>query len=157
MGHNFGMSHDFDPKHGGDNGPCNGLGIMSYGDAPSKWSSCSVSDFTGYYNANNWGTTCLKGKQLCHKHFKFSCISVHINLLSFLIAFLIYVCFYQIGMPTVEMPAPVDHAQFLTPISVTTTLGMEVAMGNTSTTLIRTVRKHVAFALRVEAENGGRS
>ena len=68
MGHNFGMSHDFDEKHGGDNGPCNGNGIMSYGDAPSKWSSCSVSDFTGYYNEEKWGNTCLKGKFNLHTH-----------------------------------------------------------------------------------------
>jgi len=60
IGHNFGMSHDFDEKHGGDNGKCNGQGIMSYGDAPAKWSACSVSDFTGYYNSRKWGTTCLK-------------------------------------------------------------------------------------------------
>merc|ERR1712018_384537 len=59
MGHNFGMSHDFDDKHGGDNGACNGQGIMSYGDAPSKWSSCSVSDFTGYFNSQQWGDKCL--------------------------------------------------------------------------------------------------
>ena len=61
MGHNFGMSHDFDAKHGGDNGKCNGKGIMSYGDAPSVWSDCSVADFTGYYNSQKWGETCLKG------------------------------------------------------------------------------------------------
>jgi len=59
MGHNFGMSHDFDEKHGGDAGACNGQGIMSYGDAPSKWSSCSVNDFTGYYNSQEWGSKCL--------------------------------------------------------------------------------------------------
>ena len=62
MGHNFGMSHDFDDKHGGDNGACNGQGIMSYGDFPSQWSSCSVADFTGYYNSRDWGNTCLKSK-----------------------------------------------------------------------------------------------
>lgn len=59
MGHNFGMSHDFDKKHGGDNSACNGLGIMSYGDAPAKWSQCSISDFTGYYNLRKWGERCL--------------------------------------------------------------------------------------------------
>ena len=58
------MSHDFDTKHGGDNGACNGQGIMSYGDAPSKWSSCSVNDFTGYYNSQEWGSKCLASK--CH-------------------------------------------------------------------------------------------
>ena len=31
LGHNFGMSHDFADKHGGDGGPCDGQGIMSYG------------------------------------------------------------------------------------------------------------------------------
>ena len=62
MGHNFGMSHDFDAKHGGDSGSCNGKGIMSYGDAPSKWSSCSVSDFTGYYTNQQWGDKCLSSK-----------------------------------------------------------------------------------------------
>jgi len=61
MGHNFGMSHDFDNKHGGKGGPCDGQGIMSYNnDKPMQWSSCSVNDFTGYYNSNNWGNTCLK-------------------------------------------------------------------------------------------------
>lgn len=59
MGHNFGMSHDFDDKHGGDNSVCNGEGIMSYGKLVEKWSDCSVSDFTGYYNSNDWGNTCL--------------------------------------------------------------------------------------------------
>ena len=37
MGHNFGMSHDFDNKHGGKGGPCDGQGIMSYNnDKPSN-------------------------------------------------------------------------------------------------------------------------
>ena len=62
MGHNFGMSHDFDNKHGGQGGPCDGHGIMSYNsDKPMKWSDCSVRDFTGYYNDQKWGATCLKG------------------------------------------------------------------------------------------------
>ena len=65
MGHNFGMSHDFDKKHGGDGKPdgpgkCNKKGIMSYGHGiPLKWSDCSISDFTGYYNSEKWGSTCL--------------------------------------------------------------------------------------------------
>ena len=62
VGHNFGMSHDFDEKHGGKNNPkCDNKGIMSYGDAPVAWSDCSVSDFTGHYNSQKWGETCLKG------------------------------------------------------------------------------------------------
>ena len=62
MGHNLGMSHDFDEKNGGEgNKECDGKGIMSYGDAPSEWSKCSVSDFMGHYNSQKWGETCLKG------------------------------------------------------------------------------------------------
>ena len=41
MGHNLGMLHDFDDKHGGDGGPCDKQGIMSYGTFPQKWSTCS--------------------------------------------------------------------------------------------------------------------
>ena len=64
MGHNFGMSHDFDAKHGGDASPCNHQGIMSYGDKLNQWSTCSVNDFTGYYNSMKWGSTCMKGRYL---------------------------------------------------------------------------------------------
>jgi len=61
MGHNFGMYHDFDKIHGGQKSACNGKGIMSYNDnKPMQWSSCSVSDFTGFYKSKNWGNTCLK-------------------------------------------------------------------------------------------------
>ena len=76
MCHNFGMSHDFDEKHGGDNGHCNGQGIMSYGDAPAKWSTCSVNDFTGYYNSQKWGSTCLKSEF----PFAYSHCSIAVNL-----------------------------------------------------------------------------
>ena len=62
------MSHDFDPKHGGtgdyttSTNACNNQGIMSYGDnVPIQWSSCSVSDFSGYYQLNDWGKTCFDG------------------------------------------------------------------------------------------------
>ena len=61
MGHNFGMLHDFDEKHGGLSGSCNGRGIMSYGDVPLNWSACSVRDFTETYKCRNWGNKCLKG------------------------------------------------------------------------------------------------
>ena len=61
MGHNFGMAHDFDAKNGGDNAYCNGKGIMSYGDAPNKWSSCSVRDFKDHFIEGEWGSRCLKG------------------------------------------------------------------------------------------------
>jgi len=51
MGHNMGMLHDFDEEHGGENGPCDGTGIMSYGSAPNVWSTCSKNDFKSLYDA----------------------------------------------------------------------------------------------------------
>ena len=65
MGHNFGMSHDFDKKHGGHDNKCNGRGIMSYGDhdfweSIKTWSTCSKSDFEHHYTARNWGNCCLE-------------------------------------------------------------------------------------------------
>jgi M6 family metalloprotease-like protein len=61
LGHNFGMSHDFDDKHGGQGGHCNGQGIMSYGSFNyNQWSSCSKSDFQQYYASKNWGNGCLE-------------------------------------------------------------------------------------------------
>ena len=67
LGHNLGMSHDFDPKHGGQGGHCNsgpqGNNIMSYGrnDARTKWSTCSKADFRALYwkRKSNW---CMEGK-----------------------------------------------------------------------------------------------
>ena len=50
MGHNLGMWHDFDDVHGGQGGPCDGQGFMSYGSAPNEWSTCSKSDFLAHYN-----------------------------------------------------------------------------------------------------------
>ena len=67
MGHNMGMLHDFDEEHGGQNGPCDGTGIMSYGSAPNVWSTCSKNDFLALYNEIiNDGSLywCLEGKFL---------------------------------------------------------------------------------------------
>ena len=59
IGHNLGMSHDFDPQHGGQNGYCDCKGIMSYcNNAPQRWSSCSRNDFKAHYNMNK-GNWCL--------------------------------------------------------------------------------------------------
>ena len=71
LGHNFGMSHDFDTKHGGSGSPCawdgstcghcDGKGIMSYSDDDlSEWSSCSKSDWESHYAAEGWGNGCLE-------------------------------------------------------------------------------------------------
>ena len=60
LGHNFGMSHDFDKKHGGHSGPCNKKGIMSYGSYDfDQWSTCSKSDFEEHYASRKWGNGCL--------------------------------------------------------------------------------------------------
>ena len=60
LGHTLGMSHDFDERHGGVDGPCNGKGIMSYGTFDkSHWSSCSRSDFELHYSSRNWKMGCL--------------------------------------------------------------------------------------------------
>ena len=55
------MSHDFDEKHGGEGGPCDEKGIMSYGPLSdvSQWSSCSKSDWEHHYSYENWGNGCL--------------------------------------------------------------------------------------------------
>ena len=58
MGHNLGMAHDFAAKH--KSTTCDGKGIMSYGDAPQAWSSCSKSDFTNHYR-----TTAKDTKKWC--------------------------------------------------------------------------------------------
>ena len=51
MGHNLGMLHDFDDAHGGEGGPCDGKGFMSYGySVPQQWSTCSKNDFEAHYN-----------------------------------------------------------------------------------------------------------
>ena len=66
MGHNFGMYHDFDEKHGGNGNPgsggkCDGKGIMSYSDDDlSEWSSCSKSDWESHYASEGWGNGCLE-------------------------------------------------------------------------------------------------
>merc|ERR1719234_3123814 len=52
LGHNIGMRHDF--AHGAH---CDGKGIMSYGDHPKTWSTCSNKDFATWYQ--NVGNQCL--------------------------------------------------------------------------------------------------
>ena len=60
------MSHDFDVKHGGKGGKCDALGIMSY-NLPSPyesygWSTCSVDDFSYYYEQKRGDSSCYEGK-----------------------------------------------------------------------------------------------
>ena len=47
------MRHDFD--HDQSSG-CDNTGIMSYGDPPDTWSTCSVSDFKNFWR--NVGFAC---------------------------------------------------------------------------------------------------
>ena len=58
IGHNLGMDHDFSPAH--EAAGCKGTGIMSYGDPPNVWSTCSVKDLQAHYltNKNNWCMDC---------------------------------------------------------------------------------------------------
>jgi len=57
IGHNLGMDHDFndDPKNprlDSKKNPCSGVGgIMDYYGQASRWSTCSVEDFTSYVNS----------------------------------------------------------------------------------------------------------
>ena len=61
IGHNLGMSHDFDEVHGGPTGECNGKGIMSYGSMDrNQWSTCSRSDFERHYKGLDWGNGCFE-------------------------------------------------------------------------------------------------
>ena len=50
--------HDFDATHGGQSGPCNNQGLMSYGNSPDKWSACSNADFAEWFRRE--GNVCLK-------------------------------------------------------------------------------------------------
>jgi len=58
LGHNIGMLHDFHESHGGHHGKCNHQGLMSYGQKPTQWSSCSDKDFTTWWKEK--GHVCLK-------------------------------------------------------------------------------------------------
>ena len=54
------MHHDFDPPH--DTEGCDKKGLMSYGNFPMEWSSCSRADFEAHYlqHKNHW---CMPSKQ----------------------------------------------------------------------------------------------
>jgi hypothetical protein len=59
------MLHDFGQQHGGQGGPCDKTGFMSYGTAPNVWSTCSRADFLALYHeviASNQWNWCLDGK-----------------------------------------------------------------------------------------------
>jgi len=57
LGHNLGMGHDFnndpnDPKKDSKNNNCSGIdGIMDYYGKSTRWSTCSVEEFTEYVNS----------------------------------------------------------------------------------------------------------
>merc|ERR1712008_388830 len=56
IGHNVGMAHDFSNAH--KTAGCDGTGIMSYGNPPNQWSTCSKADFTAQYKARE-STWCM--------------------------------------------------------------------------------------------------
>ena len=59
IGHNLGMSHDFTTAHAAAG--CDGTGIMSYGNPPNQWSTCSKADFTAQYKVRE-SMWCMPGK-----------------------------------------------------------------------------------------------
>jgi len=69
LGHTIGMEHDFEDIHGGDHGKCNHQGLMSYGNTPTQWSSCSDNDFKTWWKEE--GHACLR--QSTVKHLGVSC------------------------------------------------------------------------------------
>ena len=54
------MHHDFAAQHGGDGGPCDRKGIMSYAGPMQGFSACSKKDFEQTYANKNWGNGCLE-------------------------------------------------------------------------------------------------
>lgn len=68
LGHNLGMRHDFDERHGGNGQSqwssnwCNGKGLMSYGSNLKGWSSCSNEDFKNWYLRSGW--RCLESSAI---------------------------------------------------------------------------------------------
>merc|ERR1719369_2129616 len=69
LGHTIGMYHDFDDIHGGHHGRCNHQGLMSYGNKPTQWSSCSDNDFTTWWREE--GHVCVR--PTTDKHHGVSC------------------------------------------------------------------------------------
>jgi hypothetical protein len=67
LGHNLGMDHDFndDPKQMKVNSkkkPCSGVGgVMDYYAKVTKWSTCSVEDFTKLVDSTK-PSFCLKSQ-----------------------------------------------------------------------------------------------
>ena len=59
VGHNLGMAHDFSTAHAASG--CDGTGIMSYGNPPNEWSTCSKADFTAQYKVRE-SMWCMPGK-----------------------------------------------------------------------------------------------
>ena len=86
IGHNLGLAHDFDERHGGKGSTCNqGHHIMSYGNwtGQTKFSSCSQKDFQVHYtyikikSSDSHGSECVT-KKCSHctpdkEEFKFAC------------------------------------------------------------------------------------
>jgi len=71
LGHNIGMEHDFEDIHGGHHGKCNHQGLMSYGNKPTQWSSCSDNDFKKWWKKE--GHVCLRQTTDKHQNHGVSC------------------------------------------------------------------------------------
>merc|ERR1712215_228716 len=71
LGHIIGMEHDFEDIHGGHHGKCNHQGLMSYGQKPTQWSSCSDNDLTTWWRKE--GHVCLRQTTDKHQNHGVSC------------------------------------------------------------------------------------
>merc|ERR1712172_332866 len=86
-GHNLGMAHDFSTAHAASG--CDGTGIMSYGNPPNQWSTCSKADFTAQYKVRESMWLCqlpqvpvveLLDLQLLHQPLYLQPLHLHLHL-----------------------------------------------------------------------------
>ena len=57
------LRHDFDPHHGGEDGPCFGIMSHPYSNGvprPNLWSTCSNDDIKDFYMKTGYKDHCLK-------------------------------------------------------------------------------------------------
>ena len=127
LGHNFGMSHDFDDSHGGKGNSCDNTGIMSYGSTDyTGWSTCSRSDFERHYASKKW-ENCLE--DISGKIFDITFKNSNGKIISCCDS-TIMVKLFQIFLATTEAPTEAP------PAAETTPGGMRMSIIHIATSLI---------------------